>query len=291
MWIAEVIHRLGVGGFRASRCPAQAGVVRTPRLWPLPDQPATRAMLRHAGISDAMIRTQLAAGRLLVVRHGVFLAASAWPGEPGPQHLVRARAELLTTPAAVLSHQSAATQWRLSHPGFENWWDQPVAITLSAEGHSSRGRGAIHHVGDLPEAQVSRTPEGCPVTSPARTAVDLAANLPLPESLVLFDAAARVIVASLLANPRRRDYSNPAMIAACRDMLRSATAGRRLGRPPSPWWNRLGNRHRNPCPRATSTSPGSRPRCSGPRSGPAEAATSRTRCGPNTTSSESATGP
>jgi len=60
------------------------------------------------------------------------------------------------------------------------------------------------------------------VTTPARTAVDLAADLPLPEALVLLDGAARLICASLVNQVRRRDYANPQLVRAAVELLEQA---------------------------------------------------------------------
>lgn len=191
-------------------------------LWSLPTQPASRALLRASGVSDSMIRAQLRAGRLVAVRQGVYLAASAWPEDDPAQHIVRARAEVVRNPAAVLSHQSAAVVWGLPDPGFEHWHDRPVSVTLPAGGHESRSGQRCHHTGPLPAAEVHADDAGYPVTSPARTAVDLAADLPLPQALVVLDGAARVICRSLVTTARRRDYANPRLAAAAVELMAEA---------------------------------------------------------------------
>lgn len=101
--------------------------MRTPKPWILPTQPATRALLAATGVSDEMIRTQLASGRLRRVRRGVFVAADSWPTDPGGLHLLLAHAEQVANPDAVLSHQSAGVAWGLPSPGFSAWADSPPA--------------------------------------------------------------------------------------------------------------------------------------------------------------------
>lgn len=197
--------------------------MRTPRLWALPTEPATPAVLAAGGVTPAMIRSQLRCGRLVRVRRGVFLAASAWPADPAAQHLVLARAELAANPAGVISHASAAVVWGLPTPGFLTWWDEPATISLPPdEGHTSH---AAHHITALPSDQVTRH-EGYAVTSLARTAVDLAAGRPLPDALVILDAVARRLCESYLAAPRRSDFSNPRLVAACREELHRVAATR-----------------------------------------------------------------
>jgi hypothetical protein len=180
-------------------------------------------VLAAGGITPAMVRSQLRCGRLVRVRRGVFLAASAWPADPAAQHVVLARAEIAANPGGVISHASAAVVWGLPTPGFLEWWDEPATISLPpGAGHTSH---ATHHITALPRDQVTRH-EGYAVTSLARTAVDLAAGRPLPEALVILDAAARMLCEGYLVAPRRSDFSNPRLVAACREELRRVAATR-----------------------------------------------------------------
>jgi len=203
--------------------------VRTARPWILPAQPAPRAILLGGGVSAAMVRTQLAAGRLIRIRSGVYVAAEAWPEDPAGQHLVRAHAEQAVNPAAVLSHGTAALSWRLPHPGFVPWSDGPVTVTVPAGAtHKSRNRGVVQHLLPLPAAQVTRDPHGYLITTLQRTAVDLAGGLPLPEALVILDATSRLLCQSLVVGARRRDFGNPRLVRASRGMLLEAAGVRRL---------------------------------------------------------------
>ena len=175
------------------------------------------------------MRTALSTGTLVQVRHGVFIGAEHWPRDESEQHLVRARAEQAANDGAVLSHQSAALVWQIPAPGFTPWSALPVSVTLPRSGHSSHAGGAVHHLADVPAGQVMRDPHGCPTTSPARTAVDLATGLELPQALAILDGAARVICTSMLAGIRRRDFGNPRLVRAAVELMEEA-AGSRPGR-------------------------------------------------------------
>jgi len=177
-----------------------------------------------------MIRTALAMGTLLPVRHGVVVGAEFWPTGAAGQHLVRARAELAANSGAVLSHQSAALAWGLPTPGFSLWTDLPVSVTLPPAGHSSHTAAAVHHLLTLPPGQIQRDRLGYGVTSPARTAVDLAAGLELPEALAILDGAARVICASMVPSIRRRDYSNRRLVRAAVELFEEAAESARAAR-------------------------------------------------------------
>ena len=196
--------------------------MRTPTPWILPTQPIARTDLLASGVTPRMLRTRLGSGDLVQVRRGVFLRAEAWPADAAGQHLVAARAEQTVHTSAVISHESAALVLGLQTPGFSHWEDGPVSLTLPVTGHSMSSATVTHHTGPLPAGQVQRDKEGYLVTTPARTAVDLAAALPLPEALVLLDSAARLICASLVNPVRRRDYANPHLVRAAVDLLEQA---------------------------------------------------------------------
>jgi len=183
-------------------------------------------------VTDAMIRTQLMTGRLTQLRAGVFLSTDAWPDTPAGQHLARAHAEQVANPDAVLSHESAAVVWDLPSPDFDPWHESPVSLTRPGRtSHRSRSSTATWHTGDLPVASVVRDPDGYAVTSVSRTAVDLAAGRTVYESLVILDAASRLLVASFVGGrPRRTDYSNPRFVKAARESLLTAAPPTRRAR-------------------------------------------------------------
>lgn len=201
--------------------------MRTAVPWLLPTQPTSTATLLARGVSKAMITTRQNRGDLLRVRHGVYLARSAWPDDPSAQHLIRAYAEIAANPAAVLSHQSAALAWHLPAPG-RAWHEQPVSITLPAGcGFSASQVVGVHHVAELPASHLGTDAAGYPVTSLPRTAIDLAADLPLPQALVVLDAASRQLCSGFVTEPRRSDLTNPRLVEAARELLARTAAERR----------------------------------------------------------------
>jgi hypothetical protein len=202
--------------------------VRTAHPWVLPDQPTTRTDLLPLGLTDHMIRTRVSSGDLVTVRHGVFVRADAWPTGAAAQYVVRARAEQAINPSALISHQSAAAAIGIPSPGFQRWEDLPVSVTLPP-GHSSKAGPSVHHVGRVPASQIMRDVHGYPMTSPARTAVDLSADLALPQALVLLDGAARVVVASMGkcvgATTPTRSWRRPPASCSGRPPRRSVRCG------------------------------------------------------------------
>jgi hypothetical protein len=182
-------------------------------------------------VTDEMLTTQLQRGAVVRVRQGVYLAAASWPDDPVGRHLLRARAELVVSPEAVISRQSAALAWALPTPTARPWHVLPPSVSLPAgAGYRVRSNGSVHHVEQLPAAHLDVDDQGFRITGLARTAVDLATGLTLPERLVLLDAAARQLVGRYVASPRRRDYANPQLVAAARAELSDmAVARRRTG--------------------------------------------------------------
>jgi hypothetical protein len=204
--------------------------MRTPRPWSLPTEPATTAVLAAGGVTGEMLTTRLRRGELVRVRRGVYLASVAWPDDPDEQHLVRAHAEAAANPEAVISHESAAVFWRLPYPGFGAWAENPVSVSFPADaGGRSSPQAVRHHVERLPIDHVARDDRGYAVTTVARTAVDLACAAPLPEALVLLDAAARALCRRFVAQPRRSDYGNHRLVAAARERLSEVATA--LGHP------------------------------------------------------------
>lgn len=204
--------------------------MRTPRPWALPLLPTGLPHLASLGITREMIDTQLAAGRLLRLRRGVYLAADAWPEQPEQQQLLLARAEQVIHPQAVISHGTAALVWGLPSPRLGGWRDEPPTVTLPrSAGHRARQRSVVHRSGSLPPHHVTRDHAGHAVTTVARTAVDLVVGLPLPEALVVLDAAERQLVSAFVANPRRVAFANPQLAKAAGEALREVTVELRRG--------------------------------------------------------------
>ena len=119
------------------------------------------------GISKNAIGTRCRRETLHRLHHGVYLYG---PGNllPGAREFAAA---LACRPLGVVSHRSAAILWGLA--GDEGRHD----VQMTAVGESPRSRTGIriHRVADLP-ADERRLRNGIPITSPARTLLDLASQ-------------------------------------------------------------------------------------------------------------------
>jgi hypothetical protein len=144
------------------------------------------------GLSPAMVRSLARSGELVRMRRGVYASKGAvdWAGaDPVRAHVLRVLAARATVGRqAVASHHSAALLHRLdllrSPPA------GIVTLTLPPAKPWNRGRPAdIHfHTADLPPDHVTRL-YNLPLTSQARTVVDLARTLPFTDAVVLADSA------------------------------------------------------------------------------------------------------
>src|SRR5215207_865540 len=132
----------------------------------------TRTQLLGFGLTPSAIKHRLSKGRLYRVGHAVYAV-----GRPElTQYGWWMAAVLSCGPQALLSHESAAALWAIRpEPGLRT---RSPRIDVSVPAHVSRRREGIrlHRRTDLPADDRARH-EGIPVTSPARTLIDLGTRL------------------------------------------------------------------------------------------------------------------
>jgi predicted transcriptional regulator of viral defense system len=150
---------------------------------------ATTASLLAGGLSRAQIDTAVRRGSLSKLGRGVYADAAVadqYLQAQGGDQLLRVLAGLAVAgPGAVVSHQSAARLY-----GVDLLGKAGGSITLT--GPPARGRhsrpGIRLHAACLPQAHVS-TAYKFPITTPARTVVDLARELSFRGGVVAADSA------------------------------------------------------------------------------------------------------
>jgi predicted transcriptional regulator of viral defense system len=152
----------------------------------------TTAELAVAGVSRGQLQRLVRQGALLRLARGVYAPAAQAPqlADQATKHAILATAALAVTgPGAVASHHSAA----LIH-GLEllsRSTGETVALTRPPSSTSTRsGPGVRLHVAALPAGQVV-TRHGTPVTSVARTVIDLARACSFAAGVVVADSALR----------------------------------------------------------------------------------------------------
>jgi Protein of unknown function (DUF559) len=125
-----------------------------------------RSQLRSFGLSDDAIDRRLAAGRLHPRFRGVFAVGY---GRVGPEGLLWA-AVLACRPDGMVSHISAATAWDLLPSAART-----VDITVGVGGRKPQRGIRLHRTRTLADDEVT-TLRGLPITTPARTLLDLSAG-------------------------------------------------------------------------------------------------------------------
>jgi hypothetical protein len=125
----------------------------------------TTADLRACGLSRQAISRRAAAGHLHPLYRGVYALGHTNISIEG-RLLAAVKA---CGPGAVLSHYAAAAHW-----GMVTWDDRYPAVTTTRH---VRRAGIRTHRSELPRVDVTRH-QSIPITTPARTLVDLASVLP-----------------------------------------------------------------------------------------------------------------
>jgi very-short-patch-repair endonuclease len=130
----------------------------------------SRAQLIAAGIHSDAIKLRVRSGRLHTVHRGVYLVGHSAPMD-GARELA---AVLACAQGAVVSHLSAAHLLKLlPHPAKP----RPVDVTVRSRDRARRAGIRIHCVESLDRRDTRRL-HGIPITTPARTLLDLATALP-----------------------------------------------------------------------------------------------------------------
>ena len=187
--------------------PGRAGTARTARLLRerFGERPFSVAQAAAAGVSYDRLRQARDAGRVVVLRRGVVMVpaegagtASGRRGAPALDSLGAADRAWLegcvtATPAAVVSGRWAAELLGLPvvlGPGADRRRRPPLLLLPSgAPGKQGRRRdGALVRRARLTQAEVVLV-EGIAVTSPLRTALELARHLPTRFAVASLDAA------------------------------------------------------------------------------------------------------
>jgi hypothetical protein len=142
----------------------------------------SRAQALEAGASDNLIRHRLDSGRWIKVAPGVYLIAGV-PASFEQRVWVK---YLAAGPLAVVSFETAA-----AFTGYHTFARREVVLTIPHGAHQRVEGAIVHQISDvLPHHLMRRY--GLDVTTPARTAVDLAAIYPYPRMFdVIEDASAK----------------------------------------------------------------------------------------------------
>ena len=122
--------------------------------------------LRALGVSAAAIHRRVRAGRLHPRYRGVYAVGHAALNVTG----LRWAAVLAYGPDGVISHASAGAAWAVRRSAAER-----IDVTVGSGGRMRRAGVRLHRTRVMPADEVTRL-AGLPITTPARTVLDLAAS-------------------------------------------------------------------------------------------------------------------
>jgi hypothetical protein len=165
-----------------------------------------RGALRREGFGDDEVRRLRRAGRLTAVRRGAYVLGAP-PEDRDARHALRVRAELPhLADDAVVSHASAAVL-----RGLPTWGMRldRVHVTRARRNGGRAGRQVHIHTAPLDPDEIDAV-DGIPVTSVARTVVDLARTVAFEPAVVVADAALHALV----GEPERLGVLQAALAAA-----------------------------------------------------------------------------
>jgi hypothetical protein len=144
-----------------------------------------RRELIEAGFTRDEVRRDLRRGDLVSVRRGAY-TREALPRGPDERHRLQVHAAVAElADEVVVSHVSAAVLYGLPT------WGVPldrVHATRARRSGGRRGRVVHLHAAPLEPGEIVLV-EGVPVTSPARTVLDIARSAPFQQAVVLADRA------------------------------------------------------------------------------------------------------
>jgi very-short-patch-repair endonuclease len=192
----------------------------------------SRTQVLAAGVSDNMIESMLANGHLIRRLPGVYAA-----GHAAPTELTHETEALLSSSLpSCLSHISAAILWGL-RPADRH--GQPVDILIHGETVVRHPGVRSHRTKQLDQKDV-RIHRGLPVTSPARTLLDVAPLVSLDELEQMLDDALehKLVRTSEIRDVLDRCGSGRPGAHRLQQLI-DERAGRRSGLARSAWERRL----------------------------------------------------
>jgi hypothetical protein len=158
------------------------------------DLPFTRRTALSKGETWYRLRSRMDNAELCRVRHGVYAVrraeAAAVADPPNPNHALRAAAAIVRLEgAAAVSYESAASLWGLPVLGRKE--GMHASRPRRCQGTTRAYPDLVLHHAALPQEHRDRV-SGVPVTTPARTVVDIARARSFRAGVVVADSALRL---------------------------------------------------------------------------------------------------
>jgi very-short-patch-repair endonuclease len=154
----------------------------------------TVARWQAAGLTERQLRTLVARAQLVQIRHRVYATAdlvTRAKSDPRKENAMYASGAIMATPTpgAVASHETAAAIHGL--PLLNQRPPDFVTLTRPPDSFRGYGRKIRFHSAELIPGHVTKV-LGVPVTTVARTVIDVARSAVFREGVVVADAALRL---------------------------------------------------------------------------------------------------
>lgn len=188
--------------------------------------PGTPFALEHVaarGVTADMLATAARNGRITRLLRGVYVETAARADDLPTRHVQLALAHQVRRPDLVASHHTAALASGVALADPRAAEREPRFLLPTRAAVRSEVGSARVGVAPLPRAHRVVHPCGLLMTVPARTGVDVARRLDLPDSLITLDSVARLLLIERVGSSRLRDhYANERRLDAIRAELAEA---------------------------------------------------------------------
>jgi hypothetical protein len=143
--------------------------------------------LNRQGLDPRELRRAMSRGGVVRVRRGAYCSREIWDAATGRErHLLVARAVVgVTHPPFLLAGRSAAAAWGMP---FAAEWPDEVSLLTPYKG-GGKSEPGVRRTSAGAAGATATTVDGLPITSLARTALDIARVLPLPHAVAALDWA------------------------------------------------------------------------------------------------------
>ena len=147
---------------------------------------------RVAGLSERRLRSLVSSGQLVRIRHGAYATSDVLAEaetDPGLRHALDVAAvRAARARRGVASHDSAAQLYGLGLLNTPANGTVTMTVPPATRAGAYTSPGVITHAAELPDAHVTRL-YGVPVTTAARTVIDIARTSTFAEGVVVADSA------------------------------------------------------------------------------------------------------
>lgn len=139
------------------------------------------------GLDPRELRRAMSGGAAVRLRRGAYCSRETWDAATGRErHLLVARAVVrVTHPPFLLAGRSAAAAWGMP---FAAEWPDEVSLLTPYKG-GGKSEPGVRRTSAGAAGAAATAVDGLPITSLARTALDVARALPLPHAVAALDWA------------------------------------------------------------------------------------------------------